>query len=394
MGFARHAWGSALFVALISAGSIHAQGHTVVESPSVAIPEARDADAPIRFFGSIDYLLFTFRDGPAPPLIQHVPTDQFTQPLDPNAPRTMFGDGIRHHAFNGFYLSGGAWVTECFGVDASYAQFETKDKKFFINSPGDPSIGRYFVDLTNSSSPYTYLVYSRPDGTETGWISVSSPIQFWHADTNVRGHGFSVFSDRVDWLVGFHYADLRDGIFIQDYTAFPSNGVSLAGDESFRARNQFYGGQVGANAWTGLGCGFSLDVTSKFAVGGIHQRASITGSTVQALNGVTTAVYAGDVLAQSTNIGDYERTKFGVLSELLVKLGYQVTNNICVTVGYDLVAISSVVRAGSIIDEGVNPNVNPTLSPSSASTAQRPAFGFNATDFWAQGLTLGLSVKY
>src|SRR5262245_27968897 len=169
-----------------------------------------------RFFGSIEYLLFNFRDGPTAPLIQHVPTGQFPpegRQLDPNAAQNIYGDSVRHHAFSGFTIMLGSYVNDSWGWDASYTEFETKSKDFFIRSPGDPSIGRYYFDLTNSSQPTTYLIYSNPNGTVDGFIDVQAPTRLWWTDFNIRCRGTAVFADRLDWLVGFRYLDLREGLF-------------------------------------------------------------------------------------------------------------------------------------------------------------------------------------
>jgi hypothetical protein len=351
-------------------------------------------DHPIRFFGSVDYLLFAFRDAPAPPLIQHVPTNLLTTPLDPNAAQTLFGNGIGQGTFNGFYASGGFWLTDCFGFDGSYVKFQEKTKTYTIASNGDPSIGRYYYDITNNSTPQTYLIYANPNGSANGAISASAPSKFWFGDFNVRTHGYTVFSDRVDWIAGFRYASLAEGLVVDDVTTLPAAPITYTGEDRFETDNKFYGAQVGFDAWTGLCYGFTLDVTGKLALGAVCEKVDISGYTVATQNGVVTQVIPGDVLTQTTNIGSYKRTKFAAMPELMIKLGYQVTTHVNLSLGYDIVAISNVMRPGSAIDEGVNPNVNPTLIPSSASTIQRPAFDFSGTDFWAQGLTLGISVYY
>lgn len=353
-------------------------------------------DKPIKFYGSLDYLLFEFRDGPAPPLIQHVPTNQLTTPLDPTAARTMFGDGIRQHAFSGYYAAGGFWFHNNWAIDGSYVQFQTKTKEFSITSAGDPAIGRYFYDVTNNSTPSTFLIYSQPTGPINGSITATAPTKFSMFDLNARTHGYTVFSDRVDWLAGIRYADLKEGIVINDFTNSAAAGISYTGEDRFETANKFYGAQVGFNAWTGLPYGFTLDVTGKLALGAVRQQVDISGFTIEQIGGVVTRVLPGDVLTQTTNIGSYQRTQCAAMPEFMVKVGYQCSQHINISLGYDVVAITNVMRPGSAIDPRVNPNVSPLLTPSSANTTQVPAFDFNGngTDFWAQGLTFGVSVYY
>jgi hypothetical protein len=54
------------------------------------------------------------------------------------------------------------------------------------------------------------------------------------------------------------------------------------------------------------------------------------------------------------------------------------------TVGYTFLYISSVVRPSDQIDRSVN------IAPPNT----RPAFSFHATDFWTQGVNLGLEIRF
>jgi Putative beta barrel porin-7 (BBP7) len=355
------------------------------------------------FYANVDYLLFDFRDGPAPALIQHVPTNQvFQSPLPDGAAITMYGDGIRHHAFDGLRAEVGYWVNDCWAGEVSYFKFETKNKRFDITSDGDPSIGRHYLDVSNSNNASTYLIFAQPadpnvvGSTRTsGFIDASSPLQLWGTEINARTQGYAVFTDHCDYIIGFRYVDLRDGIFISDGATFhDGSGLSIFGTDRFYATNRFYGGQVGFNSYGEIGCGFTVDVTGKLAIGGVEQQVAINGVTIQTVNGVVTQTTPGHVLTQPSNIGTYSRSRFAFVPELILKLGYQLGEHCNVSLGYDIFSITSVIRPGSAIDEGVNPNLSPVLIPNGNSTTQRPGFAFHGTDFWAQGLTLGFAVKY
>ncbi|MCH8839334.1 MAG: BBP7 family outer membrane beta-barrel protein [Planctomycetes bacterium] len=92
---------------------------------------------------------------------------------------------------------------------------------------------------------------------------------------------------------------------------------------------------------------------------------------------------------QPTNAGDYSRNKFSVIPEIGATVGFQLTPRLRLTGGYTLVYWGNVVRPGDQIDLHVNPTYlasplpNPLLPPFS------PAFAFNETDFWAQGVNIG-----
>jgi hypothetical protein len=76
--------------------------------------------------------------------------------------------------------------------------------------------------------------------------------------------------------------------------------------------------------------------------------------------------------------------------EASLKLGYHVSQNLTVTVGYSVVYWSTVVRPGDQIDRTINPS---QIDGALAGEA-RPIFRFNHDDFWAQGLNLGLRWDY
>lgn len=348
-------------------------------------------------YGGIEYLIFEFRDGPAPPLLQILPASAFPANGEPDASQaiTVFGDSIRQHGINGLRAELGYWFNDSIAFEAVYTQFETKSKNFFIQSSGDPSIGRYYFDTTDNDRPNTYLIHARPGGPESGFIDIQAPVRLWGFETNIRTPGYSVFSDRTDYIVGFRYIDLSDSITIRNFVQFNNgSGLSFEGEDRFSAANQFYGGQVGFISRFDIGAGFHFNLGGKLAVGGVAQSADVSGYTVERVNGVITRTAVGNLLTQPSNIGSHDRGRFAVAPELILKLGYTFGSRLNVNIGYNLLAVSSVVRAGSVIDDNINPNQSPFLNPNMPSDENRPAFNFNGTDFWAQGLTLGINLSY
>jgi len=97
-----------------------------------------------------------------------------------------------------------------------------------------------------------------------------------------------------------------------------------------------------------------------------------------------------------------------VVPELGINIGYQITDHLRAYVGYNVIYWSDVVRPGDQIDRVINttqlPNptlvVNGVIVPPQPNTPllnpalRRPAFSFNGSDFWAQGVNFGLEFKY
>lgn len=103
----------------------------------------------------------------------------------------------------------------------------------------------------------------------------------------------------------------------------------------------------------------------------------------------------GGLFANSTNIGTYNNDEFGVIPEVTGKIGYTWRSWLSTFVGYNVIYVNRVVRPGNIF----NPVVDPVLVPTS------PSFGvgtatfvpqnvLNQSDFFLQGVTFGINIKY
>jgi hypothetical protein len=76
-----------------------------------------------------------------------------------------------------------------------------------------------------------------------------------------------------------------------------------------------------------------------------------------------------------------------------LKLGCQVTEHTRAWVGYNFLYVSDVVRSGDAIDLRVNTNQIPPRNAPVTGPAV-PAYTGNRTDFWAQGLSVGLEFRF
>lgn len=194
---------------------------------------------------------------------------------------------------------------------------------------------------------------------------------------------------RWDFLLGYRYARLHDDITInENLTSLQgANPGSFDITDRFNTRNTFHGADLGLR-WEGIDRDLTLQLLAKVGLGTNQQLVQIDGDTTTTVVGISTD-FSGGFLAQRTNMGHFERDRFGVLPELGIKLGWQFSDRTRFTLGYSVVYWSNVVRAGNQIDTTVNPNLlPPEASPFTGPL--RPGFSFRETDFWAQGLDLGL----
>jgi hypothetical protein len=166
--------------------------------------------------------------------------------------------------------------------------------------------------------------------------------------------------------------------------------------DRFSARNDFYGGQLGLRA------GFENDwwfvnATGKLALGGTRQSVSVDGATMTNAYGGngTVVIYPGGYFAQSTNIGWRGRTEFAVVPQIDLNVGARLTPWANVFAGYTFLYASSVARPGEQIDRVINPTQAVAINgPDDFSGAHRPAPIVDSTDFWIQGLNVGLELRY
>jgi hypothetical protein len=188
----------------------------------------------------------------------------------------------------------------------------------------------------------------------------------------------------VDLLYGYRHLQLQDNINVLDVeTPLNNQGQAVQIWESFTTRNQFNGGQVGIEGQWHFLPRFFVDGQFKLALGNVTQTVTINGQAIPALDPFGNSNLT--LHAQDNNIGKFSRNTFAVAPELNLKLGYDITDHLQVWVGYDVLFLSSVVRAGDQIDTTF------TFPPGQG---PRPAVLFNTTSWVGQGFNVGLKYTF
>ena len=141
-------------------------------------------------------------------------------------------------------------------------------------------------------------------------------------------------------------------------------------------------------------------MTGKVALGSTHQVVNIQGDTTQtALPGGFAPMpgsFAGGIYALPTNSGRRFANEFSVIPALELKVGYQLTQRLRATLGYDFMYWNQVVRPGNQIDHSINPTQSVPFGTTGGVLVGPavPAALFNRTDFWAQGVSFGLELRF
>ena len=134
---------------------------------------------------------------------------------------------------------------------------------------------------------------------------------------------------------------------------------------------------------------WSLEVLLKLGLGNNRSEVFIDGSTTNTVPNVGSATFTGGLLAQTTNIGWYQRDAFGVVPELGVFAARELGCGVRLTAGYNLLYWTALLRPGDQIDREVS-----QFPPEPAAGRQQPEFPLRGGSFWAQGLQAGVDSRF
>jgi Putative beta barrel porin-7 (BBP7) len=275
------------------------------------------------------------------------------------------------------------------GIEGHFFGLADTSTDFSASSTGTTLLARPFFNV-GPNIPDSALVAGGPLHF-TGQVSVNETSRLLGAGMVFRGELCGACAiGSVSGLIGYRYLHLRDDLRISSAT----QGVafvpfSTAVSDEFEATNNFHGVDLGLTGEI-RGGPWSVEWLAKAALGVNVADVSISGATTTTAFGATLSSVGG-LLAQPTNIGNFSNSHFAVVPELALKLGYQVTPQWRVFVGYDALYWSNVQRAGGTIDTAVNVSQIggfPLVGPA------RPAPQFTTTSFWAQGVTVGATFRY
>jgi hypothetical protein len=225
----------------------------------------------------------------------------------------------------------------------------------------------------------------RPDMV-SGGIAIETSSDFMSTGVLFRQGWFRGDRGRVEWLAGYRYLQLQEELAI--------NEVQVAEDltvvdifDAVSTWNEFHGADLGLQWWTHLH-GWTVEVVTKVAIGGIARTVDIAGDTITDPPGNSAATISpGGLLALPTNIGRHHSCSFATAPELSIKLRRQLSRYLILTLGYSVMMVDNVARTGDQLDLVVNPTqINGGALPG----IPRPAVLMNDSQLWLQGFNIGL----
>ena len=304
------------------------------------------------------------------------------------------GDGTGGLRLGGRYTLG-LWIDDgckAFGLEGS-----------FFHLPGSTdsgSVGGQGI----SGRPFVNALTGQPDAELVSFPGVLAGIATTELRTSLMGADALVrcplcydpcgTGPRFDVLVGYRWLryeeDLiaRENLFPQGEAFVPGTNIQV--QDQFRIRNNFHGLLLGlASTWRIQRV--TLEAAGRVSVGHLHRNVQINGQTTVIVPGEPVVVNSGGLLAQSSNIGNYNRNSWTAIPEADLRLGYDVSDSLRLFAGYSLLVLNDFYRVGDVIDTNVNPNL---LPPSTPGGPLRPSFQPSSGLIWVHGITLGAELRF
>jgi len=346
-----------------------------------------------------DYLLWSEKDSDMIPLV----TNSTGFPADPadllslNAGETgiLFGgEEINDNPLDGWRVEIGAWLDAAatHGILARYFDVAGRDITFNAG-PGDENfLGIPFFDPDIDSEDALGLIIPN-ERTGIVDINLRGDVKNWEilfrrlADTGANY--------RYDWLYGYRNFSLDETLRIDASTLTTGGNTSpidtlIELTDQFDVENRFNGIDLGLTGHSHQGC-WSLDFLMKIALGVMEKEVDVSGTQLISIPGVDPVRNVGGLFSQESNIGQNDETEFAVIPEFDLNLGYGITPNLDLTIGYTFIFVSNLVRAGEAIDRVVDPGLAADIDPVNSN---RPQVLLDGGSYYIHGVNFGVTGRF
>jgi hypothetical protein len=360
-----------------------------------------------RVWAGAEYLLFWTEEAPiSVPIATGGPAAGFGVLGAPGTVVRLGNSDVDFREQHGIRVVGGGWITDSLGIEASGFILPTKTQRIGPIGPTEqfPTLARPFADANLRGQNVRLL--SRP-ATFEGSIGAQAQMSLWGAEVapvlRVLDRGGRV---TLDGMVGFKHVSLEESLDISDSARALAGGVANFNGVAFRTgattsstdhfytANRIYAAMLGGRVNLHLQA-FTLSLAGKISLGTNEQTVAADGSTTLVGPFPSPTVVGGGLYAVGPIVGRRTNSEFVAVPELNLNLTCQVTTHLTVSFGYNVLYISDVVRPGDQLGSAINPAFVPTSSNfGSRIGSALPQVPFKQSDFWANGLNLGLTVGF
>jgi hypothetical protein len=415
---------AAVLLLLLGVAGAQAQGpfppaHVGVESYGLEEPGAQASGAPAlapgaalpggcggacgeatSFYSRLEYLLWSPRGDPVPPLVSSgTPTSSGA--LGRGGSLLFGGDRLDDQWEHGGRLTVG--VANCgggaIGIEGDFFFLGGHTTSFSAASNGDVVLARPFF---NAQTLQTDALPLATPGLSRGAIQATTSTGLLGAGFRIERPVWQGGAIQVEALVGYRFLRLEDRIDVAEasMTGTGPTAPTTTVSDRFETTNSFHGADLGAVTSFERGP-WGVELTTKVALGFNHEFVAINGASSSVVPGQSITTGNGGLLAAPTNTLPTLKNangRFAVVPELGVTVHYDPMEHVRLTAGYTLLYWDGAARAGEQIDPAVNiSQLTVTTAAVQAGTLTgrpRPLFFLHESEYWAQGLSLGLELSY
>jgi hypothetical protein len=303
------------------------------------------------------------------------------------------GEDLTQGLLPGGRITFGWWFDDVgtAGLEANYFRLGDGNAGFQATSAQNPILARPFFDMPSNSQDA--LLIAHPSFLQ-GSINIDLDSSLQGFGVTWRQRLLQGCGHRTDLLIGYRLLEFDERLRIASDSQFTApSGQIVAGTtrnvlDQLDVSSFFHGAELGLAHSHQFGC-LTADVSFKVALGGTTSEVDIDGRTVTTVPGAGSAQFSGGLFAQETNIGWYQDGRFAAVPELAVRLGYDLTPNLRVMCGYNLIVWPYVMRAIDQVDVRMS-----QLPPEPQAGLGYPKFPGATSTFVAQGLQLGLQLVW
>lgn len=224
-----------------------------------------------------------------------------------------------------------------------------------------------------------------------GAASVYTATQWWGGELNYSGPFYASDCFGFEGLFGFRYMGMQD---LAEISA-SGFGAGVNTYDQFKTTNHFYGGQAGVRLlWFDDRWAFKFE--GKVGLGDTQSNLAVRGE-----NGTPPGFPGtrgiGGFYTSSTNVGNSSTDKFGAIVDLNTSIRFALTSSCGVSVGYNFLYWSGVLRAAEQVSGSLNPTYHPILNALSGAGqvgAREPVQLRDVSDIWAHGINFGLDFRF
>ncbi len=392
-----------------------------------------------QYWTDVEYLLWFIKDNPNPTALV---TDGSYQDALPGAigqphTHTVLGKrSIDMGWMQGFQANAGWWIKPNMGIEGTYFLLPTVSTSKSLRTSGEPGSPNYAVPIFDVSGVFglngiageTIFILPGPFIDDPGFsatYTLKLKSQLQGAALNYVYRMIKKSGLQLECAGGGRWLQLREMLLFKARShAAPGSTFDHAfynSTDQFKTRNDFIAAQFEIDASYRIKK-WHLKAILDGMLGAMLQRVRIHGHSQTSdgnlfflTKGTSEEVLPGGVFAQPSNSGTHKRNPLVWGVEAKIRIGFEMTKNIEMGLGYTFLWISKVVRPGNQIDRKIN-STRTALADASRATvgvgpgpisfgsppgpapaahdAHRPKVLFKTAAFWAQGLDAGIQFNF